>query len=136
MNIESHIFHKPIWQSKSPLFKFAIYIYIYLISQICNLSITDTFFNYQNIQGLFLFSNLSPLLTLIYHIYLFPFPYIFFIFIYVLFLSLKTNKFSICDGKFLITTTCLFLISTIKGTSLSLSLSHLDFSMILIFYLF
>ena len=124
-----------------------IYIYIYIYrhthtnTHICNLAVTNTIFNYQNIQGLFLFSNLYPPTTLMYHLYLFPAYYIYtyihtyiyiYIYIYSLFISFKTNKFSICDGKISIINTCLFFISTTyqRYLSLSLSLSHLDFSII------
>ena len=110
-----------------------IYIYIYIYrhthtnTHICNLAVTNTIFNYQNIQGLFLFSNLSPPSTLMYHIYPFPFPYIFFIYIYIysIFISFKTNKLGICDGKISINiiNICLFFISTIYLRYLSLSLS-------------
>ena len=73
-----------------------VYIYIYrhthTDTHICNIAVTNTISNYQNIQGLFIFSNLSPPSTLMYHIYPLPFPYIFFIsiyiYIYILFLSL------------------------------------------------
>ena len=87
------------------------------------LAVTNTIFNYQNIRGLFLFSNLSPPSTLMYHLYLFPTYYIY---IYSLFISFKTNKLSICDGKISIINTCLFFISTTyqRYLSLSLSLSH------------
>ena len=95
-------------------------------THICNLAVTNTIFNYQNIQSLFLFSNLSPPTTLIYHLHLFPFPYILeiyiYIYIYSLFISFKTNKLSICDGKISIINTCLFFISTTYKRYLSLSL--------------
>ena len=103
-----------------------VYIYIYIYrhthtnTHICNLAVTNTIFNYQNIQGLFLFSNLYPPMTLMYHLYLFPTYYIY---IYSLFISFKTNKLSICDGKNSIINTCLFFISTTYQRYLSLSLS-------------
>ena len=121
-----------------------LYIYIYIDTQtqthinthICNLALTNTNFNYQNIQGLFLFSNLYPPTTLMYHLYLFPAYYIYtyihtykyiyiyiYIYLYSLFISFKTNKFSICDGKISIINTCLFFISTTYQRYLSLSLS-------------
>ena len=111
----------------------SLYMYVYIYIYIYNLPIIDTYFNHQNIQDIFLFPNLSPpsILTL-------PQPFsiltYFHIYICSLFISLKTNKLSICDGKDFFITTYLFLISTIKGTSPSLS--HFDFSIILIFDLF
>ena len=111
----------------------SLYIYIYIYIYIYNLSITYTFFNHQNIQDIFLFPNLSPASIVPLPLSLSILTY-FHIYIYSLFISLKTSKLSICDGRVFFITTYLFLISTIKGTSLSLS--HFDFSIILIFDLF
>ena len=67
---------------------------------------------------------------------IYPLPlHKFYIYICSVLISLKTNKHSICDGNFFNYHYMFVLISTIKGTSLSLSLSHFDFSIILIFYL-
>ena len=68
----------------------------------------------------------QPFLSLNTYVSYIPFSvplHIFHIYICSLFISLKTNKLSIFDVKFLIITTCLFFISSIKGISLSLSLS-------------
>ena len=104
-----------------------VYIYIdthtHTNTHICNLAVTNTIFNYQNIQGLFLFSNLYPPTTLMYHLYLFPTYYIY---IYSLFISFKTNKLSICDAKISIINTCLFFyIYYISKVPLSLSFRFL-----------
>ena len=90
------------------------------------LAVTNTIFNYQNIQVLFLFSNLSPPTTLMYHLYIFPFPtYFKYIYIYFLFLSLlKPISLVFVMQKFQLSIhVCFLYLLHIKGTSLSLSLS-------------
>ena len=121
-----------------------VYIYIYIYrhththtnTHICNLVVTNTIFNYQ-IYKVSSFSLTFPLPQQLYIIYTFsPSPTDFkhiYIYIYSLFTSFKTNKLSICDGKFQLSIHVRFLyLLHIKGTplSLSLSLSHLDFSMV------
>ena len=104
--------------------------------------VTNTFFNYQNIKCLFLFPNLSPSSTPLYQKYFFfSLPLHIFIFIYVfffffspkkmfLFISLITNKFNIWWGIFFFS----LHVSTIEGTSLSLSLNNLDFRFVLMLH--
>ena len=124
-----------------------IYIYIYIYrhththtnTHICNLAVTNTIFNYQNIQGLFLFSNLYPHTTLMYHLYIFPTYYIY-IYIYVLFLSLlKPISLVFVMEKFQLSIHVFFFLYLlhIKGTSLSLSfrfLYNLDVLFVLMLY--
>ena len=119
-----------------------IYIYIYrhthththINTHICNLVVTNTIFNYQ-IYKVSSFSLTFPLPQHLCIIYTFsPSPTDFkHIYIYSLFISFKTNKLSICDGKFQLSIhVCFLYLLHIKGTSLSLSLSlsHIDFSMV------
>ena len=129
----------------------SLYIYIYMYIYIDTHTHTQTpIYATQKLQIQFLitkiykvssFSLTFPLPQHLCIIYTFsPSPTDFkHIYIYSLFISFKTNKLSICDGKFQLSIhVCFLYLLHIKGTSLSLSLSlsHLDFFIILTFYLF